>query len=174
MSTITAKDLGELGETRTGAGRVLSVYLDVDQSKPENLNRRFVSAFESRVQLIGRQFEEECELSDFLRCAADVRNLLAAYEPHGRALVVFARSTGQSWFREVNAGIATDVSSRFAVHTSGKGAKFTRANPPVKVLGARAFASRSEALKAEAALKKLDRTKRLAWARACEADLPAQ
>ena len=65
------------------------------------------------------------------------------------------------------AGIATDVAARFVTHSSGKGAKFTRANPPVRVLGAQAFASKSEALKAEAALKKLDRTKKLAWARKC-------
>ena len=65
------------------------------------------------------------------------------------------------------AGIATDVAARFAVHSSGKGAKFTRSNPPVRVLGAQAFASRSEALKAEAALTKLDRTKKLVWARKC-------
>jgi len=65
------------------------------------------------------------------------------------------------------AGIATDVASRLAVHSSGKGAKFTRSNPPVRVLGAEAFASRSEALKAEAALKKLDRIEKLAWARRC-------
>ena len=63
------------------------------------------------------------------------------------------------------AGIATDVAARFAAHSSGKGAKFTRSNPPVRVLGAQAFASKSEALKAEAALKKLDRTEKLAWAR---------
>lgn len=61
-------------------------------------------------------------------------------------------------------GITTDVAARFAVHASGKGAKFTRSNPPVRVLGARPFANKSEALKAEAALKKLDRTQRLAWA----------
>jgi putative endonuclease len=63
------------------------------------------------------------------------------------------------------AGIAIDVAARFAAHSSGKGAKFTRSNPPVRVLGAQAFASRSEALKAELALKKLDRTQKLAWAR---------
>jgi putative endonuclease len=62
------------------------------------------------------------------------------------------------------AGIATDVAARFAAHSSGKGAKFTRSNPPVRVLGAQAFASRSEALKAELALKKLDRTAKFAWA----------
>lgn len=65
-------------------------------------------------------------------------------------------------------GIATDVAARFAVHSSGRGAKFTRSNPPTRVLGAKAFASKSEALKAEAALKKLDRVKRIAWARECE------
>lgn len=65
------------------------------------------------------------------------------------------------------AGIAIDVAARFAAHSSGKGAKFTRSNPPVRVLGAQAFASKSEALKAEAALKRLDRAKRLSWARKC-------
>jgi putative endonuclease len=65
------------------------------------------------------------------------------------------------------AGIATDVAARFAAHSCGKGAKFTRSNPPVRVLGAQAFASKSEALKAEAALKKLDRLEKLSWARKC-------
>jgi putative endonuclease len=65
------------------------------------------------------------------------------------------------------AGIATDVAARFAAHRNGKGAKFTRSNPPVCVLGAQSFASKSEALKAEAALKKLDRKEKLAWARKC-------
>src|SRR5688572_8217658 len=62
------------------------------------------------------------------------------------------------------AGIATDVAARFAAHSSGKGAKFTRSNPPVRVLATRSFASKSEAMKAEAALKKLDRAQRLVWA----------
>lgn len=69
-------------------------------------------------------------------------------------------------------GIATDVAARFAAHSSGKGAKFTRSNPPISVLGARAFASKSEALKAEAALKKLDRARRLEWAREYVAQFP--
>lgn len=62
-------------------------------------------------------------------------------------------------------GIALDVAARFALHASGKGAKFTRANPPREILGAQAFASRSEALKAEYALKQLDRAARLTWAK---------
>jgi peptide chain release factor subunit 1 len=109
MSRITAKDLEELKESRTGTGRVLSVYLDVDQSKAANLNRGFVGAFESRIQLIGRRFEEEYEQSDFTRCVGDIRKLLSTYEPHGRSLVIFARSTGPMWFREVNVDVETNI-----------------------------------------------------------------
>ena len=61
------------------------------------------------------------------------------------------------------AGIAIDVEARFALHVSGKGAKFTRANPPRRVLAAQPFPSRSAALKAEYALKQLDRAGKLAW-----------
>jgi putative endonuclease len=56
------------------------------------------------------------------------------------------------------------VGARFDVHSRGKGARFTRANPPVRILGTQAFTTRSEALKAEAALKQLNRTAKLAWA----------
>jgi putative endonuclease len=62
------------------------------------------------------------------------------------------------------AGIALDVDARFLLHRSGKGAKFTRANPPRRILGAQSFPSRSEALKAEYALKQLKPTAKRTWA----------
>jgi putative endonuclease len=62
------------------------------------------------------------------------------------------------------AGIALDVDARFATHLAGKGARFTRSNPPLMILGAQSFATKSEAMKAEIALKKLDRAHRLQWA----------
>ena len=61
-------------------------------------------------------------------------------------------------------GIAKNVEARFALHVSGKGARFTRANKPIKILGAQYFTSRSAASKAEYALKQLDRPQRLRWA----------
>ncbi len=64
------------------------------------------------------------------------------------------------------AGVAIDVERRFTLHRQGKGAKFTRANRPLSILGARSFASKSEAHKAEYALKQLDRDAKLEWARA--------
>jgi putative endonuclease len=54
-------------------------------------------------------------------------------------------------------GITTDVIRRFNEHLAGVGAKYTRANPPVRVVGVAAFDDRSSASKAEAAVKKLPR-----------------
>lgn len=52
-------------------------------------------------------------------------------------------------------GIALDPESRYKAHLGGKGAKFTRAYPPSRILMTKPYASRSEALKAEHAVKKL-------------------
>jgi peptide subunit release factor 1 (eRF1) len=91
------------------AGRVLSVYLDVDQSKAANLNRGFDRAFEAKIQDIERTFGAEYERRDFGACLAEVRKLLSTYEPHGRGLIVFAKSAGPIWFRELNVPVSTDV-----------------------------------------------------------------
>ena len=61
-------------------------------------------------------------------------------------------------------GTARDPEARFLTHRAGKGAAFTRANPPVELLRSVPFGTRSEACKAEAALKKLPREEKLAWA----------
>ena len=65
---------------------------------------------------------------------------------------------------KIYTGTAKDPAARFRVHREGKGAAFTRANPPVALLRSVAFESRSEACRAEAALKKLARGEKLSWA----------
>ena len=62
-------------------------------------------------------------------------------------------------------GTALDPEARFRAHRNGKGAAFTRANPPEALLRSVPFGSRSEACKVEATLKKLPREEKLAWAR---------
>ncbi len=62
-------------------------------------------------------------------------------------------------------GIALDVAARFQLHVKGKGAKFTRSNPPLTILGAQPFSGKSAALQAEYALKQLDKIGKLHWAR---------
>lgn len=59
------------------------------------------------------------------------------------------------------AGIAIDVEQRFYQHLFGTGAKFTRARPPLRVLAARAYPSKGEALRAEFALKARARADKL-------------
>ena len=57
--------------------------------------------------------------------------------------------------------MTNDLARRFDAHKK-KSAKFTSYNPPVKVLYTEGCASRSEALKREAAIKKLKRPAKLA------------
>jgi putative endonuclease len=61
------------------------------------------------------------------------------------------------------AGISNDVEARFQAHLAGKGARYTRANPPLKVLAMRAYPDRSAASKAECELKRQPRGRKLAW-----------
>ncbi len=59
-------------------------------------------------------------------------------------------------------GITTDVQRRFAEHLAGIGAKYTRSRKPLHLLGTMAFEGRSEASRAEAAMKRLSATEKRA------------
>lgn len=61
-------------------------------------------------------------------------------------------------------GIATDVDRRFAEHVAGKGARYTRAHKPLRIVYTEAHSDRSAASKREAAIKKLSAAeKRSLW-----------
>jgi len=62
------------------------------------------------------------------------------------------------------AGISPDPEARFRMHLRGTGAKYTRANPPLRILAAQAYPSRAAASAAEHALKKMRRPAKLLWA----------
>ena len=59
------------------------------------------------------------------------------------------------------AGITNNLTTRFAAHVAGKGARYTRANPPIKILASKPYPDRSTASVAEAQLKSLPRHKKL-------------
>lgn len=61
------------------------------------------------------------------------------------------------------AGIALDVEHRFFQHACGMGARFTRARHPLRVLAAREYPSKGDALRAELQLKALPRGQKLAF-----------
>ena len=60
-------------------------------------------------------------------------------------------------------GIAKDVDARFAAHLSGTGAKFTRLNPPLRILAKALMPTRRTALRAEYAFKQASRAAKLRW-----------
>ena len=61
------------------------------------------------------------------------------------------------------AGITNNLESRFAAHLSGKGAKYTRANPPIRILASKGYPDRSSASSAEVQLKKRKREQKLSF-----------
>ncbi|WDS38101.1 GIY-YIG nuclease family protein [Pseudoxanthomonas sp.] len=64
-----------------------------------------------------------------------------------------------SWY----AGITNDLDRRFQAHLRGTGARYTRANPPVRILASRAYPDRASASRAEWQLKQLPRGRKLDW-----------
>jgi len=52
-------------------------------------------------------------------------------------------------------GVAVDVAARYAAHASGKGARYTRSHPPLRLLASFEQPDRSSALRAEYRIKQL-------------------
>lgn len=62
-------------------------------------------------------------------------------------------------------GIAVDVAARYAVHLSGKGARYTRSHPPRRLLAAVEYADRSAASRAEYRIKQMSPQDKRAFGR---------
>ena len=82
--------------------------------------------------------------------------------PSARALAARERAA-RRWYvymllcdnGAIYTGIARSVTARYAQHVAGTGARYTRANPPRRLLAKFACANQSEAGRMEAAIKKL-------------------
>lgn len=61
------------------------------------------------------------------------------------------------------AGITNNLPARFLAHQTGKGAKYTRANPPIKIIASKTYENRAAASVAEAALKKMTRQQKVGF-----------
>ena len=64
-------------------------------------------------------------------------------------------------------GVTVDVAARYASHAAGRGARFTRANPPRRLLGVIEYSGRGEALRAEYRIRRLSAARKRSLARAC-------
>ncbi len=61
------------------------------------------------------------------------------------------------------AGITNDLDRRLHAHRQGKGARFTRSYPPLRVVGTKSFPDRAAASRAEWAIKQLPRCRKVAF-----------
>ncbi|MGB0133696.1 GIY-YIG nuclease family protein [Dokdonella sp.] len=61
------------------------------------------------------------------------------------------------------AGITNDLQARYLAHVEGRGARYTRANPPARLIGSRAFPDRASASRAEHQIKCLPRSRKIAF-----------
>ena len=57
-------------------------------------------------------------------------------------------------------GYTDDVQKRFEKHINGTGAKYTKANKPIKIVFQQQFDTKSEAMKAEKKFKSLSRSQK--------------
>jgi putative endonuclease len=62
--------------------------------------------------------------------------------------------------RTLYTGVARDLSARIKAHNLGRGAKYTRARLPVKLIYQETAADRSAALRREHAIKRLSRAEK--------------
>lgn len=55
------------------------------------------------------------------------------------------------------AGITNNLDARYAAHVGGRGARYTRANPPLRLVGHRDYPDKSSAARAEWQIRLLPR-----------------
>jgi peptide chain release factor subunit 1 len=103
---IYGADIDELVERKAVADSpVLSVYLDVDQSRASNLKRKFEVSLKDMLRSIESQLGEN-QLKSFSADARRVEQFVSDFEPKAKGLIIFSDdSENFLWVREVNAPI---------------------------------------------------------------------
>jgi peptide subunit release factor 1 (eRF1) len=107
---ISRGDVERLSERASTPGSpVLSVYLDVDQSRAVNLNREYLSALKARLRAVEQQLIES-DREAFRADAARVERHVAQYRPHAKTLVLFADDSADLfWSGELRVALPTEV-----------------------------------------------------------------
>lgn len=107
MTKIDLKELIDYG-SRPGSF-TLSVYLDMDQSNPANLNRMFEVSLSNALREIEETLEDR-DLGDFEKDAARIRKFVEKYRPQAKGLIMFCDSS-EDFFRtyELQVPVKTEV-----------------------------------------------------------------
>jgi hypothetical protein len=107
---ITREDLDHLIK-RDGRpeGRILSVYLDIDQSKAANLNRGFAAALKDMLRSLQQPLGDQLR-QDFAADAERVVDFVLGHSPGGRSLVLFCDASRDFfWHRELNIPVRNEA-----------------------------------------------------------------
>ncbi|HXG50182.1 MAG TPA: VLRF1 family aeRF1-type release factor [candidate division Zixibacteria bacterium] len=107
---ITRDDIQDLLQRKPVPGSpVLSVYLDLDQSKASNLSRRFEVTLRDMLRRVEARLKDT-ELENFSADAARAHEHVAALRPEGKSLVLFCdRSEDFLWARQINAPVRSQA-----------------------------------------------------------------
>jgi peptide chain release factor subunit 1 len=90
--------------------RVLSVYLDVDQSRETNRNRKFEVTLGNLLRELEQNFGDGFEREEFAANADHIRNFVSDYRPAARSLVIFCDVLGDFfWYRELNVPLRSET-----------------------------------------------------------------
>ena len=94
---LTVKDLESLARFAGPSGHhVLSVCLDVNQSRESNLNRGYALALREMLRSIEARIERSQERQDFLQQAEVIQSFISNYQPNARSLACFSTGIDKS------------------------------------------------------------------------------
>jgi peptide chain release factor subunit 1 len=107
---ISKADIEEIVERKpVPDSPVLSVYLDIDQSKASNLHRRFEASLKDLLRSIETQLDEK-RLKSFSADAERVRQFVSGFEPRAKGLILFCDdSENLFWSREIKPSVRNNV-----------------------------------------------------------------
>jgi peptide subunit release factor 1 (eRF1) len=95
---VSYEDLDKLrGYVPEGNGYVLSLYLDVDQSKASNLNRGFETVLNNEMRVWNGQLENKAR-QEFDANRARVSRFIKNYTPKKKSLVIFCDAVRDFWW----------------------------------------------------------------------------
>jgi len=107
---ISKADIEAIVERRAVPGSpVLSVYLDIDQSKASNLQRRFEASLNNMLRSIEARLDET-QLPSFSADSERVRRFVSGLEPQGTGLILFCDdSENFFWSREIKPSVRNNA-----------------------------------------------------------------
>jgi peptide subunit release factor 1 (eRF1) len=89
---------------------VLSVYLDVDQSKETNLNRKFEVSLGNLLRELEQGIADQYEREEFAATAERSTRFVSGYRPGARSLVIFCDASEDFlWSRELDVPLLSEA-----------------------------------------------------------------